>query len=175
MAKLTLNARCRRVRILLCDVDGILTDASVLMGHGIELKRFNIRDGLGLRLMQDAGIKVGWISRRPSPATTARAEDLKIDFLVQTKGSKVEAAEEILRKTGLNWTQVAYLGDDIVDLGMLSRAGLAISVPDGNLEARKAAHHVTKLAGGQGAVREVVEMILKAQRRWASIVGQHHE
>lgn len=175
MASLSLPTRLRRVRLFLCDVDGILTDASVFMGGGIELKRFNIRDGLGLRLLQGAGIKVGWISRRPSSATTARADDLKIDFLVQTKGSKVEAAEEILRQTGLTWAQVAYLGDDIVDLGMLTRAGLAVSVPDGNAEARKAAHYVTKLPGGQGAVREVVEMILKAQRRWASIVAQHHE
>lgn len=156
-------------------MDGILTDASVLMGRGIELKRFHIRDGLGLRLLQDAGVKVGWISRRPSSATTARAEDLKIDFLVQTKGSKVAAAEDILRQTGLRWEQVAYMGDDIVDLGMLTRAGLAISVPDGNVEARKAAHHVTRLGGGQGAVREVVELILKAQRRWSSIVEKHHE
>jgi 3-deoxy-D-manno-octulosonate 8-phosphate phosphatase (KDO 8-P phosphatase) len=175
MPKLSLAARCRRVRVLLCDVDGILTDASVFMGAGIELKRFNIRDGLGLRLLQHAGIKVGWISRRPSPATTARADDLKIDFLVQTTGSKVTAAEEILQRTGLNWEQVAYMGDDIVDLGMLTRAGLAISVPDGNAEAKRAAHYITRLPGGQGAVREVVEMILKARRRWASIVGQHHE
>jgi len=175
MSRLSLQTRLRRVGLFLCDVDGILTDASVFMGPGAEWKRFNIRDGLGLRLLQQAGIKVGWISRRPSPATTARAEDLQIDFLVQTKGSKVVAAEDIIRKTGLNWEQVAYLGDDIVDLGMLMRAGLAVSVPDGNAEARKAAHYVTKLAGGQGAVREVVEMILKAQRRWASIVEANHE
>lgn len=175
MARPSLPTRLRRVRLFLCDVDGILTDASIFMGPGIELKRFNIRDGLGLRFLQQSGIKVGWISRRPSPATTARAEDLKIDFLVQTKGSKVVAAEDILRQTGLNWEQVAYLGDDVVDLGMLTRAGLAVSVPEGNAEARRAAQYVTKLAGGHGAVREVVEMILKAQRRWASIVEAHHE
>ncbi len=175
MRRISLQSRLRRVRLFLCDVDGILTDASVFMGPGLELKRFNIRDGLGLRLLQQSGIKVGWISRRPSPATTARAEDLKIDFLVQTKGSKVAAAEDILQQIGLSWEQTAYLGDDIVDLGMLTRAGLAVSVPDGNAEARKAAHYVTRLAGGQGAVREVVEMILKAQRRWASIVEAHHE
>lgn len=175
MASPSLSTRLRRVRLFLCDVDGILTDASVFVGPGLELKRFNIRDGLGLQLLQRAGLKVGWISRRPSAATTTRAEDLKIDFLVQTKGSKVKAAGEILRQTGLAWEQVAYLGDDIVDLGMLTRAGLAVSVPEGNAEARQAAHYVTKLAGGHGAVREVVEMILKAQRRWASIVEAHHE
>lgn len=175
MAKVSLLTRLRRVRLFLCDVDGILTDASVFMGPGIELKRFNIRDGLGLKLLQDAGLKVGWISRRPSAATSERAKDLKIDFLVQTKGSKVAAAEDILRQTGLTWPQVAYLGDDIVDLGMLDRAGLAVSVPEGDREAKRAAHYVTKLAGGHGAVREVVEMILKAQRRWASIVQSHRE
>lgn len=175
MPAASLKSRCRRVRLFLCDVDGILTDASVFMGAGIELKRFNIRDGLGLRLLQDAGIKVGWISRRPSSATTARAEDLKIDFLVQTRGGKVAAAEKILQQTGHTWAQTAYLGDDIVDLGMLRRAGLAVSVPDGVTEARQAAHYVTKLPGGRGAVREVVEMILKAQGSWSSIVEKHHE
>jgi 3-deoxy-D-manno-octulosonate 8-phosphate phosphatase (KDO 8-P phosphatase) len=173
MAGPSLRARLRRVRLFLCDVDGILTDASVFMGPGLELKRFNIRDGLGLRWLQDAGIKVGWISRRPSPATTARAEDLKIDFLVQTRGDKVEAAQEILHQTGLKWEQAAYLGDDVVDLGMLRRAGLAVSVPDGCREARQCAHYVTRQAGGQGAVREVVEMILKAQGCWTSIVKSH--
>ena len=175
MPAITLRSRCRRVRLFLCDVDGILTDASVFMGAGFELKRFNIRDGLGLRLLMEQGVKVGWISRRPSLATTARAEDLKIDFLVQTKGSKVAAAEAILRQTQLNWAQTAYLGDDIVDLGMLRRAGLAVSVPDGVNEAKVAAHYVTKLPGGQGAVREVVEMILKAQGSWPSIVEKHYE
>lgn len=169
------KARCRRIRLFLCDVDGILTDASVFVGKGIELKRFNIRDGLGVRLMQLAGIKVGWISRRPSEATTARAKELKIDFLVQTKGSKVDAAEAILNKTGLRWEQIAYMGDDIVDLGMLRRAGLAVTVPEAGAEVHAVAHHVTQRTGGHGAVREVIEMILKAQNRWASIVAEHDE
>lgn len=175
MKKLSVPARCRRVRLFLCDVDGVLTDASVFMGQGMEFKRFNIRDGLGLRLLQEGGIKVGWISRRPSAATTERAADLKVDFLIQTKGGKVAAAEGILRETGLTWEQVAYLGDDIVDLGMLERAGLAVSVPDGVAEARRAAHYVTRHAGGNGAVREVVEMILKSQRLWSSILQKHAE
>ncbi|HAV60876.1 MAG TPA: hypothetical protein DCY13_00740 [Verrucomicrobiales bacterium] len=175
MKKLSVQARCRRVRLFLCDVDGVLTDATVFMGEGIELKRFNIRDGLGLRLLQEGGIKVGWISRRPSPATTVRANDLKVDFLVQTRGSKVAAAEEILKQTGLGWENAAFMGDDVVDLGMLRRAGLAVTVCDGVAEARKLAHYVTRHAGGKGAVREVAEMILKSRRLWSSIIEKHAE
>jgi len=173
--KLSITERCRRVRLFLCDVDGILTDTSVFIGEGVELKRFNIRDGLGIKLMQAAGFQIGWISRRPSTATTARAEELKIDFLVQTKGSKVEAAEKILKETSLSWEQVSFMGDDIVDLGMLNRAGLAVTVPGAPAEVQRRSHYCTKTGGGQGAVREVVEMILKAQGLWVSIVAQHNE
>lgn len=173
--KPSVTERCRRVRLFLCDVDGILTDTSVFIGKGVELKRFNIRDGLGIKLMQQAGFQVGWISRRPSTATTARAEELKIDFLVQTKGSKVEEAEKILKETGLGWDQVAFLGDDIVDLGMLMRSGLAVTVPGAPSEVQKISDYCTKTEGGHGAVREVVEMILKAHGLWASIVAQHNE
>lgn len=173
--KMSVKERCARVRLFLCDVDGILTDTSVFIGKGVELKRFNIRDGLGMKLMQESGFQVGWISRRPSTATTARAEELKIDFLVQTKGSKVEAAERILKKTGLSWNQMAFLGDDIVDLGMLRRAGLAVTVPGAPSEVQKTSHYCTKTDGGHGAVREVIEMILKAHGLWASIVARHKE
>ncbi len=171
--KLSVTERCRRVRLFLCDVDGILTDTSVFIGKGVEFKRFNIRDGMGIKLLQEKGFKVGWISRRPSTATTARAEELKIDFLVQIKGSKVEAAEDILKKTGLGWDEVSFMGDDIVDLGMLSRVGLAVTVPGAPSEVQKVSHYCTKTDGGHGAVREVIEMILKAQGMWASIVEQH--
>jgi len=173
--QLSVKDRCRRIRLFLCDVDGILTDTSVFIGQGVELKRFNIRDGLGIKLMQGAGIQVGWISRRPSASTTARAEELNVDFLVQTKGSKVEAAEKILAKTGLGWEQVSFMGDDIVDLGMLNRVGLAVTVPGAPVEVQKVSHLATKTGGGQGAVREVIEMILKAQGLWVSIVAQHNE
>jgi 3-deoxy-D-manno-octulosonate 8-phosphate phosphatase (KDO 8-P phosphatase) len=173
--KLSVEERCARIRLFLCDVDGILTDTSVFIGKGVELKRFNIRDGMGIKLLQESGFKVGWISRRPSTATTARAEELKIDFLVQTKGSKVEAAEDILTKTGLGWDEVSFMGDDIVDLGMLNRAGLAVTVPGAPVEVRKISHYCTVAEGGHGAVREVIEMVLKAQGLWASIITQHNE
>jgi 3-deoxy-D-manno-octulosonate 8-phosphate phosphatase (KDO 8-P phosphatase) len=162
--------RIKRVRLFLCDVDGILTDASIYMNGSVETKRFNIQDGLGLRLLQREGIKVGWISARPSAATTQRAQDLKVDFLHQSDQNKVIAAEKILNETNLTWEDTAYMGDDIVDLGVLKRAGLAITVPHSIPECQDLAHYVTENPGGDGAVREVVDMILKAQGKWEALV-----
>ena len=168
----TLDAAFKRVRLLLCDVDGVLTDASVFIGGAQELKQFNIQDGLGLVNLRRQGLKVGWISSRPSPATTRRARELKIDFLRQEKGSKVCAVESLLAQTGIRWDEVCYMGDDIVDLGVLKRAGMAVAVANGVAEARAAADYVTRASGGHGAVREVVELILKAQNKWARIVAE---
>jgi 3-deoxy-D-manno-octulosonate 8-phosphate phosphatase (KDO 8-P phosphatase) len=141
------------------------------MGAEDELKRFDIQDGLGLRLLQHEGIKVGWVSNRPSFATSQRALDLKVDFLVQTSdGHKVAAVEKILGDTGAKWEQVCYMGDDIVDLGVLKRCGLAVTVPHAIAEAKEFSHYVTRREGGHGAVREVIEMILKAQGKWAKLV-----
>ncbi|HZV36397.1 MAG TPA: HAD-IIIA family hydrolase [Verrucomicrobiae bacterium] len=167
-----LNARLSKIKLFLCDVDGILTDGSILIGLKEEIKRFNIRDGLGLVMLREEGIKIGWISRRPSYATTLRAEELKIDFLEQGKGSKVAAVENLLEKTGLTWEEVCYMGDDIVDLGVLKRAGFAATVADATYEAKVASHYVTVANGGCGGVREVVEMILKAQNRWQRLVTE---
>ncbi len=173
MARPSLHTRLRRVRLLLCDVDGVMTDGSVFMGAGGEFKQYNVPDGLGLLLLRRAGILVGWISARPSPATRARARDLKIDFLLQPTDGKVPAAEKLLRKLQLNWDQVCYVGDDILDLGMLKRAGVAIAPDNGVAEAKALAHHVTSARGGHGAVREVSELILKAQAKWAAVIAEH--
>lgn len=167
-----LNARLSRIKMFLCDVDGILTDASVFIGLKEEIKRFHIRDGLGLVMLREEGIKIGWISKRPSYATTLRAEELKIDFLEQGKGSKVAAVESLLEKTGFQWDEVCYMGDDIVDLGILKRAGFAATVADATDEAKAASHFITRANGGCGGVREVVEMILKAQNRWQKLVNE---
>jgi 3-deoxy-D-manno-octulosonate 8-phosphate phosphatase (KDO 8-P phosphatase) len=166
------QSKLARVKLLLCDVDGILTDGSVFIRPDNETKLFNIQDGLGLKLLQREGIKVGWISNRPSRVTFRRAEELSVDFLNQDKGSKVAAAEKILAKTGLDWDDVCYMGDDIVDLCLLTRAGLAVSVPNGIAEAKRAADYVTKARGGHGAVREVAELILKAQNKWKRLVQE---
>ena len=168
-----LNARLTKVKLFLCDVDGILTDASVFIGQEQETKRFYIRDGLGFIMLREEGIKTGWVSNRPSIATTKRAEELKIDFLEQHKGSKVSAVENILARTGFKWEEACYMGDDVVDLGVLKRAGVAATVADATEEARAAAHYVTRATGGNGGVREVIELILKAQNRWGSVVARN--
>ncbi len=165
-----LQARLARVKLLLCDVDGILTDTSIYVGDAGEYKRFSVRDGLGIAVWRREGLKIGWVSARPSTATTLRALELKVDFLIQQKGSKVVAIEKILAEECCGWEQVCYLGDDIVDLGPLDRAGVAVCVPPGHPEALARAHYVTDLPGGQGAVREVIEMLLRAQGRWERII-----
>jgi 3-deoxy-D-manno-octulosonate 8-phosphate phosphatase (KDO 8-P phosphatase) len=168
-----LHPRLRRVKLFLCDVDGVLTDCAVWMGRDGETKRFNIRDGLAMRIMQRCGIKVGWVSRRPSAATKERANDLKIDFLVQTDSAKLASVEDILQQTGLNWEDLCFVGDDIVDICVLKRAGLAIVVADGTPETKAHAHYITKAGGGHGAVRESVELILKAQKKWKQVIADY--
>lgn len=166
----SMAARLAGVKILLCDVDGVLTNTTVLIGDGREFKQFHIQDGLGMRLLQKSGVKVGWVSNRPSTATKQRADELKIDFLFQAEGSKIEAVEAILAKAGLNWKDVCYVGDDIVDLGALKRAGVAVAVANAIDDAKALADYVTRAEGGHGAVREVVTLILKAQQKWEPLV-----
>ena len=179
MAKISkqLAARLKRIKLILCDVDGVMTDGSIFIGGAQEVKRFNIRDGLGLVLARRAGLKVGWVSARPSAATNLRADELKIDFLIQQGDgtSKTAAIEQLLAQEKLNWDEACFVGDDIIDLGPLTRAGLAVAVGDGMAEARAAAHHVTKAAGGRGAVRETVELILQVQGKWKQFVEKYSE
>jgi 3-deoxy-D-manno-octulosonate 8-phosphate phosphatase (KDO 8-P phosphatase) len=170
-----LARRLQAVRLLLCDVDGVLTDGSVWIGADAEFKRFNIVDGMGLGLLRRAGIKTGWVSSRPSAATTRRAEELKVDFLHQAKSSKVEAVTAILARAKLDWAAVCFVGDDLVDLGPMRRAGLAIAVADARPEVKGVAHFVTKASGGRGAVREVAELILNARGAWSGLVAEFSE
>jgi 3-deoxy-D-manno-octulosonate 8-phosphate phosphatase (KDO 8-P phosphatase) len=174
---LSLVTRLRRIKLFLCDVDGVMTDGAVFIGGAREIKRFDIRDGFGLVLLRRAGLKVGWVSSRPSPVTRLRARELKIDFLVQQEvsRSKVAAVEKLLRRTRRHWDEVCYVGDDIMDLGVLRQAGVAVAVGNGIREVKAAAHYVTGAPGGHGAIREVVEMILKAQGKWNSIVAHYQK
>lgn len=162
--------RLRRVKLLLCDVDGVLTDGTVLLGDGKEYKAFNIQDGLGMILLMRSGIKVGWVSNRASPVTEQRATELHISHLAQGKMNKVEAAEAILKAEQLTWADACYIGDDVVDLGVLKRAGVAVAVANAIDEAKALAHYVTERAGGDGAVREMVKLILVAQRKWNPVI-----
>jgi 3-deoxy-D-manno-octulosonate 8-phosphate phosphatase (KDO 8-P phosphatase) len=162
------------VKLLLTDVDGVMTDGSVFITQEGEFKQFSIQDGLGLVLLRKCGVKVGWISARPSLITARRAEELKIDFLSQKKESKLAAAEEMLAAARVNWEEVCFVGDDVVDLCLLRRVGLAVAVANAIDEVKAAAHCVTTVPGGHGAVREVVTMILKAQGKWAPLL-RHFE
>jgi 3-deoxy-D-manno-octulosonate 8-phosphate phosphatase (KDO 8-P phosphatase) len=166
-----------QIKLFLCDVDGVLTDGSIFIGGEREFKRFNIRDGLGLVVACRAGLKVGWVSARPSLATQLRAEELKIDFLVQQGDSlsKTQAVEKLLAAQNLSWRDVCFVGDDVIDLGPLTRAGLGIAVGDAVPEAKAAAQFVTKNAGGGGAVREAIELILRAQKKWQPVVKKYSE
>jgi len=168
----SLKKKLTRIKLFLCDVDGVLTDGSIFIGGEREFKRFNIRDGLGLVVARRAGLKVGWVSARPSLATKMRAEELKIDFLVQQGDNigKAAAIEALLVREKLNWSEVCFVGDDIIDLGPLTRAGFAVAVGDAVVEAKAAAHFVTKAVGGRGAVREALELILRAQGKWEPFV-----
>ncbi len=170
---LSLRPRLAQVKLLLCDVDGVLTDGTVFIGAGTELKAFHIQDGMGIAMLRRAGLRTGWISSRASTATVQRAQELKIDFLHQEKGSKVEAVERILTQAGLGWDEVCFVGDDVVDLGPLKRAGVAVAVANAVPECKAAAAYVTKAAGGHGAVREIVELILKAQHKWDALLEQY--
>ena len=142
-----------------------------------EYKRFNIRDGLGLILAQRAGLKVGWVSARPSAVTQMRAKELKIDFLVQQGDniSKTGAVEDLLAREKLDWSEVCFVGDDVVDLGPLAKAGFAVAVADARPEVKKAAHFTTRAVGGRGAVREVVELILQAQKKWEAVIAVYRQ
>ncbi len=172
-----IRQRAARIKLFLCDVDGVLTDGSIFIGGEREFKRFNIRDGLGLVLARRAGLKVGWVSARPSAATKLRAKELKIDFLIQQgdKLSKTGAVEKLLAREKLDWSEVCFVGDDVVDLGPLAKAGLGVAVADARPEAKAAADFVTRAAGGRGAVREAVEMILQAQGKWEAIIAVYRQ
>jgi 3-deoxy-D-manno-octulosonate 8-phosphate phosphatase (KDO 8-P phosphatase) len=167
--------RAARIKLFLCDVDGVLTDGSIFIGGAQEIKRFNIRDGLGIVLARRAGLKVGWVSARPSAATKLRADELKIDFLVQQGDatSKTAAIEELLAREKFSWAETCFVGDDIIDLGPLKRAGFSVAVRDGVAEAKATAYYVTKNAGGRGAVRETLELILQAQKKWKTFVENY--
>jgi 3-deoxy-D-manno-octulosonate 8-phosphate phosphatase (KDO 8-P phosphatase) len=167
-------ARARKIRVLLMDVDGVLTAGQVYLmpqadGTAVEMKAFHSQDGAGLKLARDAGLRTGVISGRESAATTRRAQEVGMEFVFQGRGEKVPAYEEILRVAGVRDSEVAYIGDDLPDLPILERVGLAIAVANAVEEVRRAVHHVTRRTGGDAGVREAIEGILKAQGKWRDV------
>ncbi len=169
-----LESRLAGVRLLLLDVDGVLTDGGVTWGNdGIEQKTFHIRDGLGLRLWQRAGGMTGIVTGRSSHVVQVRAEELGIGIVRQGVEDKLAAAAAIVAENAMAWEQVAFVGDDLPDLPVIRRVGVGIAVADACAEVRAAAAWVTALPGGRGAVREVVERLLQARGGWDSIVARY--
>ena len=169
----TAEDRARRIRLILLDVDGVLTDGKILVhGDGSESKQFDIRDGTGIVLAQKAGLRVGLLSARQSAATSERAAQLRITLVRQGALDKLSEFETLCRELGLDAATVAFMGDDLLDLPVLARAGLAATPADAVAEVRAAAHWVSRRPGGDGAVRELCELILKAQDRWEPLVAE---
>lgn len=172
------EALAARIRILALDVDGVLTDNGIwigpVAGQRVELKRFDIQDGLGLRLARTAGIPVLWLSGRHSEATALRAKELQVDEVLQVAGpEKLEVLARVLSRRGLGWDEVAYVGDDLADIQVMRRVGLPIAVANAVPEIREVAATVTARNGGHGAVREIVDALLKARGVWPEIMERY--
>jgi len=168
--------RAARIKLLLMDCDGVLTDGRIwIFENGEEQKGFHTRDGLGIDLLHRAGLRSGIISGRTSTAVETRARTLGMSFVVQGHENKVQAFAGVLEQAGVTDAEVAYIGDDLNDLPLIMRSGLGVAVADAALETRDRAHYVTTASGGFGAVREVVELILKSQGRWDDLIKGYIE
>jgi len=170
-----LEARIARVELLLLDVDGVLTDGSITYSDSHEeVKRFHVRDGTGLKLWMEAGKKVAIVSGRTSPTVLRRATELGIITVLQGQENKLAALAEVLETFKLTADQVCAMGDDLPDLPVMKTVGVAVAVADAVAEVRLAAHSVTIIPGGHGAVRETVEWLLKRQGHWDGLVSRFH-
>jgi 3-deoxy-D-manno-octulosonate 8-phosphate phosphatase (KDO 8-P phosphatase) len=168
--------RAAKIRLLLLDVDGVLTDGSIIyLPGGVETKAFNTKDGLGIRLLQEAGIEVGIITARSSEVVQRRADNLGITRLYQGAGAKREVYENIIDELELNHEQVAYIGDDWLDLPVMTRVGLAATVADAMPEVVETAHYVASRPGGYGAVREVCDLIIEAQGKRDEFLARYRD
>lgn len=166
--------RASRIKLLLMDCDGVLTDGRIwLFENGEEQKGFHTRDGLGLALWHRAGMRSGIISGNRSNAVDRRAHSLGISFVIQGCEEKQQAFAEILSQAEVSADEVAYMGDDLNDLPLMRQSGLGIAVADAASETRQHAHYVTQSLGGHGAVREVIELLLKAQGRWDQLINHY--
>jgi 3-deoxy-D-manno-octulosonate 8-phosphate phosphatase (KDO 8-P phosphatase) len=188
MPKLSPQARARKIKLLLFDVDGVLTDgklfflpdrqptnaATELSAQGsIEFKGFHAHDGVAVSLARVAGLRTGLITRRFSETVALRGRDLKLEFVHQGSQDKGAALAEIAKEAGLVVDQVAFVGDDVVDLPAMRACGLSIAVKNARAEVKKEAHYVTPHAGGEGALRDAVDFILKAQGKWKDVVADY--
>jgi 3-deoxy-D-manno-octulosonate 8-phosphate phosphatase (KDO 8-P phosphatase) len=171
-----LHQRSAAIQMLVLDVDGVLTNGGIIYtDNGLELKIFHVRDGSGLKLWHQAGKRSAIITGRISRVVDRRAAELGISRVIQGAGDKLEAYRQLLAETGQKPDQVAAVGDDLPDVPVLHHSGLAVAVWDACAEARQAAHYVTQARGGQGAVRETIELILRSQGLWQTLVERYRE
>jgi YrbI family 3-deoxy-D-manno-octulosonate 8-phosphate phosphatase len=169
-----IESLAERVELILSDVDGVMTDGGVVFDNqGIETKRFHIRDGLGIKLWRRAGYRFGMVTGRSSHIVRMRAAELDVDILRQGVEDKLAVVEQIVAEARLTPQHVCYIGDDLPDLPPMRFVGFAVAVADGSEDIRRAAHHVTITSGGCGAVRETIELILKAQGRWEDLIQKY--
>jgi 3-deoxy-D-manno-octulosonate 8-phosphate phosphatase (KDO 8-P phosphatase) len=169
--RVTLADRCAPIEMLILDVDGVLTEGQIIYGdNGMELKAFHVRDGSGLAAWRGEGKRAGVITGRTSPTVATRAQELGIETVLQGVSSKAAGLEQVLAEGGWRPEQVCFIGDDLPDLPVLGKCGLAVAVADACPEVIAAAHYVTQRAGGRGAVRETIELILRSQGRWQRVV-----
>jgi 3-deoxy-D-manno-octulosonate 8-phosphate phosphatase (KDO 8-P phosphatase) len=172
-----LRKRASQIQVLLMDVDGTMTDGGVILlsqpdGSALEIKQFDAHDGQGLTLAHTAGIRTGCITGRESGALLRRAHEMHMDFIYMKQPVKIPAYEEILQKSGVPESAVAFVGDDLPDLPVMRRVGLAVAVGDAVPEVKKAAHFTTKALAGHGAIREAVELVLKSKGIWEEMIDK---
>ena len=169
-----MRERCRAIRLLLLDVDGVLTDGRIVYDdHGVETKFFDVKDGHGLKLLQRAGVRIGIITGRQSRLVELRAAELGIDILYQGVKDKLEPYRAILAELDLQDAEVAYVGDDVVDLPILRRVGFAATVADAVEDVKPYVHYVCRRPGGRGAVREVCDLLLKESGAWGEVTARY--
>jgi 3-deoxy-D-manno-octulosonate 8-phosphate phosphatase (KDO 8-P phosphatase) len=168
--------RLKQIRLLLLDVDGVLTDGGIVYNdNGQEIKCFNAKDGLGIRLLMGAGVRVGVVTGRRAPALVHRCNNLGIELIFDGIRDKAAALDQIVAQVGIDKEQIAFMGDDLPDLSIMRRVGLAVAVADARAEVQKGAAMVTTSNGGAGAVRELCEAILKAKGLWQNIMERFSE
>ena len=173
----SVRTRAAKIQVLLMDVDGTMTDGGVTLLSqteevALEIKTFDAHDGQGLTLAQTAGLRTGCITGRRSSALLRRAREMNMEFIYMKQPLKMPAYEEIIQKTAVSDSAIAYIGDDLPDIPVMRRAGLAIAVGNAVPEVKKAAHYTTKALAGHGAIREVVELILKSKGIWEAMIDK---
>ncbi len=169
-----LEQRIASIQLILCDVDGVLTDGGITYdNNGVEIKTFHVRDGLGIKLWQSSGGQFGLITARNSHIVRTRAAELGVELIRQGFSDKLPVARQIMMELGIEPRAVCFIGDDLADLSLVSSVGLGVAVADAVSEVRGAAHYVTSAAGGKGAVRELIELVLKTQKRWDDVTRKY--